>query len=364
MLFDIIFVGDNMARTKKKVLDNKCPRCQAPIKFNPKLGLFKCEYCEGEFSAEELKDMSSEENNVLENSVEYTNYNCPDCGAVIITDENTAATFCVYCGNTSIIKSRLSNAFAPSLIIPFKHTKEEAISAFKSLKKGRPLIPKEFINEKNIEKITGIYIPFWLFDLESSGEITIDATRVNSWSHGDTHYTKTDYFKVVRDGSMNFYRVPVDGSVRFENDIMNSIEPFDYKKLVPYNHAYLSGFLAEKYDVESDDALVDAKSRTLKSAKEEMLSSAIGYASKVISSENLTSTLINKEYVLLPVYMVNVKYKDKYYIFAMNGESGNFVGNIPLDKKKAFFLGCVLFVSIFIFVLIFSYIIFLVGGNG
>lgn len=351
-----------MVRTKTKVLDNKCPSCQAPIKFNPKLGLFKCDYCDKTFTADELKDMSDEKNNIKEESIEYVNYNCPDCGAEIITDENTAATFCVYCGNTSIIKSRLTGKFAPSKIIPFNKTKEDAIIAFKSLKKGRHLIPKEFINEKNIEKITGVYIPFWLFDLKADGGIDIDARRVNSWTSGNTHYTKTDYFNVIRAGNMLFQKIPVDGSKRFQNDIMNSIEPFDYNKLVDYNHAYLSGFLAEKYDVESDEAIVDAINRTHTSAKEEMLSSAVAYSSKVILKDTINVNEINHEYVMLPVYMVNVKYKDKFYIFAMNAESGEFVGDIPLDKKKAVIMSIILFVCIFISTILISYIIYKTGG--
>ena len=132
-----------------KVLDNKCPSCGAAIHFKPELGKFKCDYCDSEFTAEQLKDMdklSKEEDNYSN----YVNYNCPDCGAEIITDDNTAATFCVYCGNTSIIKNRLSGEFAPSKIIPFKVEKKKAIEAFKNLRKGRPLTPKFFTNEKNI----------------------------------------------------------------------------------------------------------------------------------------------------------------------------------------------------------------------
>lgn len=352
-----------MNKVKKKVLDNKCPSCQAPIEFNPKLGLFKCEYCGKEYSADELKDMTSLENETSSENVEYVNYNCPDCGAVIVTDENTAATFCVYCGNTSIIKSRLSGEFAPSKIIPFKKTKDDAKIAFKGLKKGRHLIPKEFINEKNIEKIMGIYIPFWLFDITSSGSLNIEATRVNSWTSGDTHYTKTDYYNVIRSGSMKYFRIPVDGSVRFDDDIMNSIEPFDYDSLVPYNHAYLSGFLAEKYDVSLDDAYVSAEARANKSSENEMLSSALGYSSKFVVGKDIASKMDASEYVLLPVYMVNVKYKDKYYIFAMNGETGEFVGNIPLDKKKAVLLTIAIFVLVFILVIFISYMIFIFGGG-
>ena len=350
-----------------KVLDNKCPSCGAAIHFKPELGKFKCDYCDSEYTAEQLKDMDKlKEEDVKENSKDsyssYVNYNCPDCGAEIITDENTAATFCVYCGNTSIIKNRLSGEFAPKYIIPFKMDKEKAINAFKSLRKGRPLVPSSFVSEKNIEKITGVYIPFWLYNVDVSGTVNAKATKVSSWSVGDTRYTKTDYYNVIRSGTMVYERVPVDGSTRFNNDMMNSIEPFDYTKLIDYNHAYLSGFLAEKYDVSKDDAFNDAKTRTLNSTKDQMLSSMIGYSSKTIISNDLSSSISETEYVLLPVWMVNVKYKDKFYLFAMNGESGKFIGNIPLDKSKALIITIVSFVLSFLLCVLISYIIFGMGA--
>lgn len=352
-----------------KVLDNKCPSCGAAIHFKPELGKFKCDYCDSEFSAEQLKDMDKlkeeeskeKENKSSDSYSNYVNYNCPDCGAEIIADENTAATFCVYCGNTSIIKNRLSGEFAPKYIIPFKMEKKKAIDAFKSLRKGRPLVPKSFVSEKNIEKITGVYIPFWLYDVDVSGTVNANATKVKSWTVGDTHYTKTDYYNVVRSGSMSYYRVPVDGSTRFNNDMMNSIEPFDYGKLIDYNHAYLSGFLAEKYDVSKDDAFKDAKMRTINSTKDQMLSSMIGYSSKTITSNDLDTKTDKTEYVLLPVWMVNVKYKDQFYLFAMNGESGKFIGNIPLDKKKALFLTIFILVISFLICVGISYLIFCGG---
>lgn len=344
-----------------KVLDNKCPNCGAAIHFKPELGKFKCDYCDSEFTAEQLKDMEKIGNEEVD-TTNYVNYNCPDCGAEIITDENTAATFCVYCGNTSIIKNRLSGEFAPKYIIPFKVEKKKAIEAFKGLRKGRPLTPKAFVSEKNIEKITGVYIPFWLYDVDVSGTVNAKATKVSSWSVGDTRYTKTDYYKVIRSGNMVFNRVPVDGSTRFNNDMMNSIEPFDYGKLIDYNHAYLSGFLAEKYDVSKDDAFEDAKVRTINSTRDQMLSSMVGYSTKTITSSDLESKANNTEYVLLPVWMVNVKYNGKFYLFAMNGESGKFIGNIPLDKKKAWIVSIISFVIAFLLCALISYLIYC-GGN-
>ena len=162
---------------------------------------------------------------------------------------------------------------------------------------------------------------------------------------------------------MNYDRVPVDGSVRFDNDMMNTIEPFDYNKLIDYNHAYLSGFLAEKYDVSKEDAFKDASSRTLNSTKDEILNSMVGYATKKIKKNTLEAKLTSAEYVLLPVWMVNVKFKNKYYLFAMNGESGEFIGNIPLDKKRTIITTILTFIGLLLWFLLISYVLYLMGGN-
>ena len=357
-----------------RALDNKCPACGAPILYKPNLNKWKCDYCKSEFTLEEMKkynNASNEKNNTKEenkkeaqkenDNTNYYEYNCKDCGAKIIADENTAATFCVYCGNTAILKEKLSGKFAPDMIIPFKNEKEKAIEAFKSLNKGRPLMPNFFNDEKNIEKIKGVYIPFWLYDVKISGELDATSTTSTSWTVGDTVYTKTDTYRLEREGEMSFNKIPVDGSTRFDNDIMNTIEPFNYSELEEYNHAYLSGFLAEKYDIDEETSFKDAEERSLNSARDTMKDD-MGMGIKSIVNDTLTSTKILTKYVLLPVWMINVKYKDKLYTFAMNGQTGEFVGNIPVDKKKAFIYGILTFVITFLLVVLISYISYK-GGN-
>ena len=316
-----------------KVKDVVCPSCNARIHFKEKLGKMKCDYCGQEFDVsvfeqkEEKLEKQSEKTN-------YDSYNCPDCGAQIIADEQTSATFCLYCGNTAILKNKLDGSFKPDKVIPFKVSKEKAVEAFKNLKKGRPFMPKTFNSESNIEKITGLYVPFWLYEMKVDGSIEVSATRVRSWSVGDTMYTKTDYYKVDRSASMDFEKIPVDGSTRFDNDIMNSIEPFNYEDLVDFNPAYLSGFLAEKYDVDETASEKDAIERAENTAEQNMYNDVYGYATKSIKSRNLNCQKKETLYVLLPVWMVNIKYEDKYYTFAMNGQTAKFVGNVPIDKKK------------------------------
>lgn len=341
-----------------KSLDNKCPACRAVIKWNPTLNKFKCEYCDSEFTLNEMKKYNNASNENVNlgsegDDTQYDSYKCPDCGAEIIADEHTAATFCIYCGNVAILKNKLQGKFAPTKIIPFKSTKEEAIEAFKSVTKGKILAPREFNNIKNIEKITGVYIPFWLFDFKVDGDVTVVGRKITSWIRGDVAYTKTDTYHAYRSCEMDFIKVPVDGSTKFDNDIMNSIEPFNYEELEDYNHSYLSGFFAEKYDVDWDSSFKEAQERTLNSANEVVMNDITGYNSKTTLNNNLKTNLTQKEYTLLPVWMVNVKYKNKYYIFAMNGQTKEFIGNIPIDVKKTIFY--------IIFVFVISYLLFILG---
>lgn len=352
-----------------EVLDNRCPSCGAKIDFDPKTQTWKCDYCGGKFTLEEMKkhsNASSEKANqdsktkktkvTSEEIVNMDIYTCKNCGAEIVTDEQTTATFCVYCGSTAILKGKMNGEFKPNYLIPFKIEKEKAIKAFKEINKGRPFVPKNFNDQKNIEKIRGVYIPFWLYDVKGEGSLNLKGTIVTQWSNGDIHYTNTKYYDICRTGELTYTKIPVDGSTRFDNDIMNSIEPFNYEDLIPYNHAYLSGFLAEKYDVNSEEASLDSLKRAKNSTYETFRKSCIGYTTLIDKENTLTNSIISSNYVLLPVWMVNVKYNNKLYIFAMNGQTGKFIGNIPLDKKKMILFFLSAFIICLIIIILLSWI--------
>ena len=365
-----------MTNEKKEIeeqaLENKCPSCRASISFNPKVGKFKCEYCGSEFTLEEMKqhedNASTDKKNAAPKNQEdtynnYISYKCESCGAEIVADNETAATFCVYCGNTAILQSKLSGKFSPDKIIPFKKEREAAINAFRGLSKGRPLMPRDFNDIKNIEKIRGVYIPFWLYDINVSGDLIMNGQTIEKWTVGDTHYTKTNNFLVTRGGTMDFNNVPVDGSTRFDNKIMNTIEPFHYDELIPYNHAYLSGFYAEKYDEEAEKVYPEAQARALNSARDILKADARMYTSKIVTSDKLEAKEQNRQYAMLPVWMVNVKYKGKMHIFAMNGQTGEFIGNIPLSAKRTLIYTIITFVISLIICIVISYVVFKMGGN-
>lgn len=340
------------------VSSQKCLGCGATLKYNPQTQNFKCEYCNSEFTINdieshakdsELKTQVNKESLNYEDGIksekEYDVYTCPNCGAELITDDNTVATSCVYCKSSAVVKNRVKGALLPHKIIPFAKTKEDAINAFKSCTKGKLFAPKEFSDIKNLKETQGVYVPFWLYDSSCNATFNAKGTKVTTWSSGDYRYTKTDTYNVERDGGMEFEKVPVDGSSKFEDDLMDSIEPYDYSKLVDFNEAYLSGFLAEKFDVSKEDASSRMEKRVSVTAISTMADSAKGYSSLIPYKQDVTINKGNISYVMLPVYMLNIKYNDKLYHFAMNGLTGKFVGQIPKDKKKAFLFNTLVFIA-------------------
>ena len=350
-----------------EVLDNKCPACGAKITFNPKNQKWDCKYCGSKFTLEEMQkhnNASSKEANTVSPKKksklqDLDVYRCKNCGAEVMADEQTTATFCLYCGSTTILKDKIMDGIIPTKIIPFKKVKDDAIEAFKGLSKGRPLMPKLFNKQENIEKITGVYIPFWTYDLNVSGNIDFNGVDVKHWSDYNYRYTKTDTYLSKRSGQMDFTRILVDGSSRFDDDLMDSIEPFHFEDLVDYNHAYLSGFLAEKYDVEKDAAQERANLRAMNTAVDKV-KSTVHHQTKTVTTNNMEISKISDDYILLPVWMVNIKYNDKNYTFAMNGQTGELVGNIPIDMKKAVIISIALF--IIISVITFITLLFSNGG--
>lgn len=337
------------------VINEKCPSCNAPLKYDALKDQFKCEYCANVYSLEDLENYKKKNENFksLEKMADMDGYRCSSCGAEIITGDNVASTSCVYCKNTALIKDRLTGLYAPSKIITFKYTKEDAINAFKKKCKGRLLIPKQFSDTKNIQEMEGLYVPFWLYDCNNDASLTAKCTKVTSWSDSRYHYTKTDTYNVSRSGNLDFVKVPADGSSRFDDTIMSAIEPFNYDEFKDFNMSYLSGYISEKYDVNSDEAYNVTINRIKDDSKRYLLDSIVGYTTKVVNSSNDNIKLTNTDYVLLPVWVLNIKFKDKIYHFAYNGQTGKMVGEIPVDKKKLMITIIVSFLISFICLLIF-----------
>ena len=114
---------------------------------------------------------------------------------------------------------------------------------------------------------------------------------------------------------------------------MESIEPYDFSQAVDFQTAYLSGFLADRYDVQADDVVGRINERVKHSAEQAFSSTVNGYSSVVTEHSNIQIDNGKSKYALLPVWILNTTWQGNQYTFAMNGQTGKFVGNLPVDKK-------------------------------
>lgn len=340
-----------MAEDKTRLLKYKCPRCGAELNFDSKTQLMVCEYCDSKYSVEQLsmndsgKDKQEEEKDSAE--YEWKEYEekresgenirvitCPTCGAELETNGDTIATECSYCGNPVVISESVSGHLKPDLIIPFKLGKEEAKKALKAYYKGKKLIPDVFSDENHIEKLTGIYVPFWLFDCDTSSAFTYRAERVRAWSTSNYIFTETSHFNIIRSGNVSFEKIPADCSTRMDDRYMDAIEPFNFKEAEPFQSAFMAGYAAEKYNVTSEESKTRVNSRVQNSICDIFRGTVRGYSHVAQKSASVKSVDGRIQYALLPVWMLQTKYKDKNYMFAMNGQTGKMVGELPVDAGK------------------------------
>ena len=258
-------------------------------------------------------------------------YSCPSCGAELICDENTAATSCPYCGNPTVVPGQFSGQLRPDFIIPFRLSKEEAVRALKGHYKGKILLPKRFTQENHVQEIQGIYVPFWMFDGEAEGNARYEATRSHTYRSGDYEITETEHYDVYRAGSISFEKIPVDASSKMPDDHMDSIEPYDYRELKPFSTAYLPGFLADKFDVTVEQCRERADQRCEGTFFSALRSTVKHYDHCTCMDCNVHIKRGQVHYALMPVWMLNTKWKGKDFLFAMNGQTGKLVGDLPVS---------------------------------
>ena len=356
----------NMAETK----EYKCPSCGGGLVFDSKSQKMKCPYCDSEFELEALEswedDLGTDESPMewkvtagsawQEGEADAMQvYTCKSCGGEIVTDENTAASSCPFCGNPVVLTNRLSGDLRPDYVIPFKVDKKAAKAAYHKHIQGKRLLPKVFKDENHIDEIKGIYVPFWLFDADVRADFRYKTTRVRVWSDSNYDYTEVSHYSVRRGGDIRFFRIPVDGSSQMPDDLMESIEPFDFGEAVDFQTAYLSGYLANRYDVTEQESVARANERLKNSTREAFRDTVLGYQTVTPQGEQIRLSNGKTSYALYPVWLHQTTWRDRHFLFAMNGQTGRMVGDLPLDKGAAmkWFLGMTAGFSVIVYLIAF-----------
>ena len=175
-------------------------------------------------------------------------------------------------------------------------------------------------------------MPFWLFDANVDAYMRYKATRTRTWSDRDFNYVETNYYSVLRQGGLSFSKVPADGSSRMDDTLMESIEPYDFSEAVDFNTAYLAGYLADRYDVSAEDNKRRIDERVRTSTAQAFASTVQGYSSVVPEQTNISYRNSAAHYALYPVWLLNTTWNGQRYTFAMNGQTGKFIGDLPVDQ--------------------------------
>ncbi|MCR4669568.1 MAG: hypothetical protein K5643_00095 [Saccharofermentans sp.] len=349
----------------------KCPQCSANLIFNPDTQKLECAFCGGAFNPAELESMPDElkegktkaaddsakafegdKDSVFEaeadnaeftigekeaeseDNSDKTEFVCNACGARVVTDSHTSATFCAFCGSPALVGRRLAENFRPKYLIPFSIGREKAENLFIKWAKGGRWTPMNFVSNKNIEKLTGLYVPFWLFDYII--DLNVKGTGTDSSISGNIK-TISDYeFKLT--GKMVLDNIPLDGETRIDDALMEAIEPFHMDKMIPYDYKYLPGFFADRYDLDAE-ALKDRAAKRGREYIEQYIQTKVKKYDTFRTTENKSVfNEIRADYALLPVWFMSYKYLGKYYYFAVNGQTGEVAGTLPISPlKKAIF---------------------------
>lgn len=252
-------------------------------------------------------------------------YTCTACGAELALTDTEITAFCSYCGQPSIVFDRMDKTEMPDSIIPFVITKEEALKKVQHrLNKGF-LIPNK-VKKFEVERLRGIYIPYWLFDADYEDSMVIKANVKTGRAA-----TITRYYRV--NGKCNLFYYPVDASKNLNDKSSRKLEPYDYSGLRPFNIAYMSGFYSDRFDMSADTMMLTAMYRAQDQLCELASSDIPGEAKEIMESAPMFHVK-KKYYIMLPAWFMTFRYEGKPYTIMVNGQNGKVVGAVPFSEKK------------------------------
>lgn len=338
----------------------KCPCCGGALQFDDKKQLTVCPYCDSEFTAEDLKAYTDELANAPVEDTSWDEsmvqaftgeekkgvkiYSCDSCGGEIICEETTSSTVCPYCGNNLLVAKELKGDLRPNYVIPFMLDKDQTMASLKKFFKKKPLLPNSFSKDNVIEEIKPLYVPFWLFDAEVNGQVRFKGETTHRWSDSNYDYKETKYYSIFRGGQIAFDHVPVDGSKKMEDKLMESIEPYNFGDAKDFNVAFLAGIGADRYDVSKDETFNRATVRFREGTVQAFRNDIHGYDNVTVEESNLQFSNTNACYALYPVWILNTKWKEKSFRFAINGQTGKTAGNLPISIPKSILFWMLFFV--------------------
>ena len=325
------------------VVTYKCPNCGGGLKYDPASQKFACEYCLSKFDEEALKDKFVPEeapeapaDPAPEEAPGAVVYNCPSCGAEIVTCDTTAATFCFYCHNPVVLAGRLGGRFLPDKIIPFSVSKEQVTEGLQRWLLSKSFVPKGFFSPEQVEKLSGVYFPHWMVNCDAHTRVEGTGNRLRIWRTANTEYTETSIYRVVREGDVHFDHMTKNALKKADAQLVEGVQPYNPEGLKDFDMSFLSGFMAEKRDVEREEVSPALHREVSQYAASLVRQQVSGYDTVSLQEPDCTITASDWTYALLPVWVLAYRDKasGKLYHYTVNGQTGKVCGEAPIDKHK------------------------------
>lgn len=326
-----------------ETLTYKCPGCGAQVEYDVASGYLVCRNCNQYYVVSNPASSSETQKSIFDNHaheefMDIRVYHCSSCGAEIMTGDENISTFCSYCGQSTIMFDRISKEKRPEKIVPFVITKEDALAKAK-YKFGGGKYTFNKINEVSVDSVNAIYMPYWVYDAEAEVEARVNVKN----NHG-----RVFQYNKVKHKDIN---VALDASQKFNNKASLLLNPFTVSRAEDFDLRYLSGFCADRSDINEEEREEDAKEYLIDEIKEEILDDTPGVSPRSIretfrdgiydyrryTDYNTVKSDFKcnkKTYMLLPVYFITFIVGDETVIILVNGQTGKVVGNVPIDQKK------------------------------
>lgn len=305
--------------------------CGGNVVYDPKKKIMSCLSCGGE----ECQEIVPAQEPTI----------CVNCGSQIPYTEFQSAGRCPSCGTYLLRDNFVEYPYGADVVLPFKISKYEAEDKLKNEFGKKLFIPGTFLSRKTLEKLRGVYVPFWLYDFDSDIDYHAIGTKVRSWTSGDKRYTETSYFDVARKLHVNYEGIPVDASIAMEDGMMDLMEPYNYGELISHDNKYLSGFEAETYNMTPDQAAPRAQEKADKANHGWVAKTTDGYATLTGERMNSRNKQTASRFALMPVWIYEYRFQGKNYKFYVNGQTGKCVGTAPRSAKKAIGLTALTFAA-------------------
>ena len=312
--------------------------------------IYKCKNCDGNmiYHVEERKLYCPYCNSLdTEKVIDGKNACiCDSCGGELSVGQFDSVVKCLYCSQYVIYKQRVEGEYEPSRILPFKVGKEQAKTMIRLHYRDKRYVPKSFLNQANLEKMEGIYVPFWLFDFNVNVDFRGRGYRERVMASETAAEQTLSCYDVYRNFDASFRKIPADASYAMPDKIMDMLEPYDYGEIEHFNPKYMSGFLSEIYSDEAKNFESRVNAKVQKDINRVLAKHLSSFKTVTPIKKEITVEHKGAEYVLLPVWKYLYTYQGKEYEYYINGQSGKVIGKAPLSIGKAVACGSGIFLGV------------------